>query len=138
MQSPWHHPRPCAAALYRHSQDVVSCLERRAGLLSGGQKQRVAIARALVNEPLVILADEPTGNLDSKTSYEIMDLFQQLNDKGRTIVMVTHEPDISQFAKSNIVFRDGAIITNAEIKERKKATDELKKMTAPQNVKENP
>ncbi len=106
--------------------------------LSGGQQQRVAIARALVNEPLVILADEPTGNLDSKTSYEIMDLFQQLNDKGRTIVMVTHEPDISQFAKSNIVFRDGAIITNAEIKERKKATDELKKMTAPQNVKENP
>jgi len=96
--------------------------------LSGGQQQRVAIARALVNDPLVIMADEPTGNLDSRTSYEIMDIFQKLNDKGITIVMVTHEPDIAQFAKTNIVFKDGKIIANQEVKDRKVATEELKKI----------
>lgn len=96
--------------------------------LSGGQQQRVAIARALVNEPLIIMADEPTGNLDSRTSYEIMEIFQKLNDKGITIVMVTHEPDIAQFAKSNIVFKDGKIIANNPVKERKIARDELKKI----------
>ncbi len=96
--------------------------------LSGGQQQRVAIARALVNNPLMILADEPTGNLDSRTSYEIMEIFQTLNDKGITIVMVTHEPDISQFAKNNIVFRDGKIIANNPVKTRKSAADELVKL----------
>ena len=94
--------------------------------LSGGQQQRVAIARALVNDPLIIMADEPTGNLDSKTSYEIMEIFQKLNDKGITVVMVTHEPDIAQFAKSNIVFKDGKIIANHLVAERKNATNELK------------
>jgi len=98
--------------------------------LSGGQQQRVAIARALVNDPLVIMADEPTGNLDSRTSYEIMDIFQKLNDKGITIVMVTHEPDIAQFAKTNIVFKDGKIIANQEVKDRKVATEELKRIAA--------
>jgi putative ABC transport system ATP-binding protein len=98
--------------------------------LSGGQQQRVAIARALVNDPIVIMADEPTGNLDSRTSYEIMEIFQKLNDKGITVVMVTHEPDIAQFAKSNIVFKDGKIIANAPVKERKNATEELKKIAA--------
>lgn len=96
--------------------------------LSGGQQQRVAIARALVNDPLLIMADEPTGNLDSRTSYEIMEIFQNLNDKGITIVMVTHEPDIAQFAKSNIVFKDGKIIANNSVKERKNATEELNKI----------
>ena len=96
--------------------------------LSGGQQQRVAIARALVNDPIVIMADEPTGNLDSRTSYEIMEIFQKMNDKGITIVMVTHEPDIAQFAKSNIVFKDGKIIANNPVKERKNATEELKKI----------
>ena len=96
--------------------------------LSGGQQQRVAIARALVNDPLVIMADEPTGNLDSRTSYEIMDIFQKLNDKGITIVMVTHEPDIAQFAKTNIVFKDGKIIANHEVQDRKIAAEELKKI----------
>ena len=96
--------------------------------LSGGQQQRVAIARALVNDPIVIMADEPTGNLDSRTSYEIMEIFQKLNDKGITIVMVTHEPDIARFAKSNIVFKDGKIISNKPVTERLIATDELKKI----------
>ena len=83
----------------------------------------------LVNDPVLIMADEPTGNLDSRTSYEIMDIFQKLNDKGITIVMVTHEPDIAQFAKSNIVFKDGRIIANEPVKERKNAMEELNKIT---------
>lgn len=80
--------------------------------LSGGQQQRVAIARALVNNPALILADEPTGALDSRTSLEIMALMQKLNAKGMTIVMVTHEPDIAVFAKRIITFRDGAVISD--------------------------
>ncbi len=78
--------------------------------LSGGQKQRVAIARALAGSPAVLLADEPTGNLDSKTSYDVMNLFQELNDEGNTIVLVTHEPDIAEKAKRIIVVKDGLII----------------------------
>jgi putative ABC transport system ATP-binding protein len=88
-------------------------LENRAGHkpneLSGGQRQRVAIARALVNDPSILLADEPTGNLDSKTSYEIMDLFDQLHSKGNTIVMVTHEDDIAQYAHRILRLRDGLV-----------------------------
>lgn len=94
--------------------------------LSGGQQQRVAIARALVNDPIVIMADEPTGNLDSRTSYEIMGIFQKLNDSGITVVMVTHEPDIAQFAKRNVVFKDGKIISDKLVTDRKNAVEELK------------
>ena len=96
--------------------------------LSGGQQQRVAIARSLVNEPLVIMADEPTGNLDTRSSYEIMGIFQDLNEKGITIVMVTHELDIAQFARTNIMFRDGQITSNNTVQNRKIAKDELPKL----------
>lgn len=96
--------------------------------LSGGQQQRVAIARALVNKPSILLADEPTGNLDSRTAVEIMDIFQQLNDQGLTVVLVTHEPDIAQFAKRELVFRDGKIRKDAAIEKRPRAAEVLKTM----------
>ena len=80
--------------------------------LSGGQQQRVAIARALASEAPVILADEPTGNLDTKSSYEIMDIFKAMNDEGKTIVMVTHEPDIAQQTKRILVMRDGKLVSD--------------------------
>ncbi|GLB50473.1 ABC transporter ATP-binding protein [Neptunitalea lumnitzerae] len=85
-------------------------LDHTPAQLSGGQQQRVAIARSLVNDPVVILADEATGNLDTRTSYEIMALFQELNHKGKTIVFVTHEPDIAEFSSRTIILKDGAII----------------------------
>jgi putative ABC transport system ATP-binding protein len=87
--------------------------------LSGGQRQRVAIARALVNNPSIILADEPTGNLDSKTSYEIMDIFQQINNKGNTVILVTHEEDIARYAKRVLRLRDGLIETDARTETHK-------------------
>lgn len=96
--------------------------------LSGGQQQRVAIARALVNDPVVIMADEPTGNLDTRTSYDIMDIFQSLNTKGSTIVMVTHENDIAQFAQRSVIFRDGRIIADNRVQKRRSAADELKNL----------
>jgi putative ABC transport system ATP-binding protein len=94
--------------------------------MSGGQQQRVAIARALVNHPSILLADEPTGNLDSRTSVEIMEILQNLNDQGLTIVMVTHEHDIAQFAKRVLVFRDGKIRKDEPVLNRPRAKEVLK------------
>jgi putative ABC transport system ATP-binding protein len=96
--------------------------------LSGGQQQRAAIARALVTNPAILLADEPTGNLDSRTSVEVMEIFQSLNDKGLTIILVTHENDIAQFAKRSIVFRDGKIRRDDTILNRARAAEVLKTM----------
>src|SRR6266853_1362495 len=97
--------------------------------LSGGQQQRVAIARALVNDPEVVLADEPTGNLDSRTSVEIMGIFQQLNERGITIIMVTHEQDIAACARRNAVMRDGILLSDKVVTQRTAAA-ELDKLTA--------
>ncbi len=97
--------------------------------LSGGQQQRVAIARALVNEPAIIMADEPTGNLDSRTSEEIMGIFQKLNSRGITIIMVTHEPDIAAFTGRQIFFRDGLIIEDRTVSPRRHGDTETRSKT---------
>src|SRR6266513_2952990 len=95
--------------------------------LSGGQQQRVAIARALINDPEVVLADEPTGNLDSRTSVEIIAIFQQLNERGITIIMVTHEPDIAAYAQRNVVMRDGIVLSDRVVSQQSAAEVELEK-----------
>ena len=98
--------------------------------LSGGQQQRVAIARALINDPEVLLADEPTGNLDSRTSIEIMAIFQQLNERGITIIMVTHETDIAAYAKRNVNMRDGLILEDRLVSQRTNAAVQLQQPSA--------
>jgi len=115
--------------LAMHALEQVGLADRMDHMpnqLSGGQQQRVAIARSLVNDPVVILADEATGNLDTRTSYEIMELFQKLNDNGKTIVFVTHESDIARFMKRNIVFRDGRIQKEVIVTDRSNATALIK------------
>ncbi len=105
-------------------------LNHKSNQMSGGQMQRVAIARALVNDPVLILADEATGNLDTRTAYEIMVLFQELHKKGRTIVFVTHNPELAAFTSRNIVLRDGKVIKDApneRIESAKKMLDALPK-----------
>ena len=99
--------------------DLVDRATHKPNELSGGQRQRVAIARALVNNPSIILADEPTGNLDSKTSYSIMDLFSLLHEKGNTIIMVTHEEDISLMCKRIVRLKDGVIMEDKKIKQNR-------------------
>jgi putative ABC transport system ATP-binding protein len=102
--------------------------------LSGGQQQRVAIARALVNQPALLLADEPTGNLDSQTSIEIMGVFQKLNEQGITIVMVTHELDIARYAKRNLIMRDGRLVSDTLVSQRLNAETELSRLREAQQA----
>ncbi len=104
-------------------------LEHEPSELSGGEQQRVAIARALVNNPAIILADEPTGNLDSRTSVDVMTVFQELNDQGITIVIVTHEPEIAQYAKRVVVMRDGRIVGDRQVWDRRSARMDLQNMS---------
>jgi putative ABC transport system ATP-binding protein len=99
-------------------------LQNTPAKLSGGQQQRVAIARALVTDPLILLADEPTGALDTQTSLDIMGIFQKLNDEGITVIVVTHEPDIAEYAARRIVFRDGQVIEDAQVTSRRRAIAE--------------
>jgi putative ABC transport system ATP-binding protein len=102
--------------------------------LSGGQQQRVAIARALSNQPSLLLADEPTGNLDTRTSIEIMGVFQKLNDAGMTIVMVTHELDIAQYTRRMVVMRDGLVVADSPVANRLNATEEIKRLQLEQKA----
>jgi putative ABC transport system ATP-binding protein len=101
-------------------------LDHQPSELSGGQQQRVAIARALVTEPALVLADEPTGNLDTHTTIEVMALFQELNEQGITIVLVTHEPEVAVYAKRVVEVRDGRIIRDEPVKNRRMAADDLR------------
>ena len=124
------------AALREKAQRVLESVglqgrgDHHPSQLSGGQQQRVAIARALINDPEVLLADEPTGNLDSRTSVEVMEIFQSLNEKGITVIMVTHEPDIAAYARRNVVMRDGRITSDRAVTQRTIATRELEKLAA--------
>ncbi len=116
-----------------HALEAVGLADRMHHMpnqLSGGQQQRVAIARSLVNDPVVILADEATGNLDTRTSYEIMALFQELNSKGKTIVFVTHEPDIAKFTSKNVIFKDGHIIKQLDVVDRNDARQMIAELPA--------
>jgi len=114
-----------------HSLEIVGLSDRAdhfPNQLSGGQQQRVAIARALANDPEILLADEPTGNLDSKTSVEVMGVFQKLNDQGITIVMVTHELDIARYCKRNLILRDGRLVRDEVVPNRLYAEAEMRRL----------
>ncbi|HKI78271.1 MAG TPA: ABC transporter ATP-binding protein [Ignavibacteriaceae bacterium] len=122
-----HYPDP--GKLAREALDKVGLgdrIDHHPNQLSGGQQQRVAIARSLINNPSVILADEPTGNLDTKTSIEVMSIFQELNDNGITVLLITHEHDIAHYAKRIIEVRDGLILKDYQVGKRKDALFELK------------
>ena len=120
-----------------HALQIVG-LSDRAGhtpnQLSGGQQQRVAIARALANQPSLLLADEPTGNLDTRTSVEIMGVFQKLNEAGITIVMVTHELDVAQYTKRMVVMRDGKVVGDTLVSNRLTAETELRRLQEEQKA----
>jgi len=113
--------RRARAARQLEAMGLKDRMDHSPAKLSGGQQQRVAIARALVTEPLMLLADEPTGALDTATSEEIMRLFGQLNEQGITVVLVTHEPDIAQYAARRILFRDGRVVEDAPVTDRRRA-----------------
>ncbi len=113
---------------------LASRADHKPNQLSGGQQQRVAIARALVNQPSLLLADEPTGNLDSQTSIEIMGVFQKLNEAGITIIMVTHELDVARYTKRMIILRDGKVLTDEKVGDRFIAENELKNLRQAQEA----
>ncbi|HTB82396.1 MAG TPA: ABC transporter ATP-binding protein [Candidatus Sulfotelmatobacter sp.] len=120
-----------------HSLDLVGLAKRfdhKPNQLSGGQQQRVAIARALVNRPALLLADEPTGNLDSQTSIEVMGVFQKLNDAGMSVIMVTHELDVARYCKRMIILKDGKILTDEKVSNRLSAENELQKLRQEQEA----
>ncbi|HEU4889717.1 MAG TPA: ATP-binding cassette domain-containing protein, partial [Thermoanaerobaculia bacterium] len=122
-------PRALAiAALERVG--LAERLDHQPSELSGGQQQRVAIARALVTSPALVLADEPTGNLDTHTTIEVMALFQELNAEGVTVVLVTHEPEVAIYAKRVVEVRDGRIVRDEPVKNRRMAADDLEKVAA--------
>lgn len=125
----WRDTRALAAEALKRV-GLGERLDHHPSELSGGQQQRVAIARAIVTQPTVLLADEPTGNLDSRTSIEIMALFQELNDQGITILLVTHEPDIASYAKRIVEVRDGRIRRDEVVRERRNAAADLREMAA--------
>jgi putative ABC transport system ATP-binding protein len=124
----WRDTRALAAAALARV-GLGERLDHQPSELSGGQQQRVAIARALVTQPTVLLADEPTGNLDSRTSLEVMALFQALNDQGITVLLVTHEPDIAQYATRTVEVRDGRIIRDEPVAERRVAALDVHALT---------
>ncbi len=142
VELPMMYVRKATSSRHHHERAMQALetvgLAGRAGhhpnQLSGGQQQRVAIARALVNQPTMLLADEPTGNLDTQTSIEIMGVFQKLNDEGITIVMVTHELDIASYTKRNIIMRDGKVVSDLPVAERLVATEELRKLREAQEA----
>jgi putative ABC transport system ATP-binding protein len=142
VELPILYSRPAVSAREQHRRAVEALktvgLADRAdhypNQLSGGQQQRVAIARALVNQPRVLLADEPTGNLDTRTSIEVMGVFQALNEQGITVVMVTHELDIASFAKRKVVMRDGVVRTDEPVANRLHAPEALAKLDAEQKA----
>jgi putative ABC transport system ATP-binding protein len=121
-----HHDRMALTKKALHNVSMEDRANHYPNQLSGGQQQRVAIARAIVNEPVILLADEPTGNLDSRTSIEVMAVFQELHQKGITIILVTHEADISQYSQRIITFRDGKIRSDLPNPTPRKALDDLK------------
>jgi putative ABC transport system ATP-binding protein len=122
-ESEWNE-RACAAVA---AVDLSHRLDHEPSQLSGGEKQRVAIARALVNNPAIIFADEPTGNLDSKSGQIVMDIIQKLNDKGHTILLITHETSTAEHAKRIIKIKDGCIESDKKVKDQKKASDNFTK-----------
>jgi putative ABC transport system ATP-binding protein len=136
VELPLLYARPGVTGREQHERardalEMVGLAERgehHPNQLSGGQQQRVAIARALVNRPAILLADEPTGNLDTQTSIEIMGVFQKLNDRGITIIMVTHELDIARFTRRNVVMRDGRIVSDQPVADRSLAETELNRL----------
>jgi len=123
-----HHERVEKTRQALHNVNIEDRAQHFPNQLSGGQQQRVAIARAIVNEPVLLLADEPTGNLDSRTSVEVMSIFQELHRKGITVVLITHEQDISQYAQRIIMFRDGKIRSDLPNPKQRDAFEDLKNL----------